>query len=185
MTQSQKAVIDMDGVLADFEGSFCKRFGNEYRNEVKLERRYPQERDAIKMFVRSPITYANLDVIPLGRQIVDWLKKGGYEIHIVSSRPWLCYQVTRTWLLTHKIPFDYLWVDNSHEKADEIARRGPVFAVDDLGSVAQNLQILGIPTILFSWPWNYDFSGIFPRISKFEQFSYQFERILGNLVEAQ
>lgn len=177
MIETDDVVLDMDGVLADFEGYFCKRFGNEKRNLTKLDERYPNKALEIDDFVLDPITYQNLYPIGLGKQIALWLDKNGFEIHIVSSRPASAYSITKNWLVRNGIPFHSLYVDNTLDKVVQIHRINPAFAIDDQGFVADKLSKFGIPIILISQPWNMNFRQKYPRIHDFRSFLYRFEQI--------
>lgn len=182
---NNRIVLDIDGVLADFEGSFCESFGKDKRHLVKLDARYPNKSKEIIEFVQDPNTYTDLRVLPLGRQIALWINKRGYRIEMVSSRPHSAFKITLHWLTSNGIPFDSIYVDDSEPKVGEIEQINPIFAIDDLGEVAEKLAKVGIPTILISQPWNQLFIRKYPRISKFRQFLYRFQQISGDAYDTQ
>lgn len=177
MIETDDVVLDMDGVLADFEGYFCKKFGYEHRELAKLDDRYPDKYAEIIDFVKDPTTYSRLNIIYLGRQIAKWLDKNDFVIHIVSSRPASAYSFTQHWLNRAGIPFHSLHVDDSVDKTKIIAKIKPAFAIDDLGTVAEKLAKYDIPVLLISQPWNASFRKKYPRIKNFSAFLHQFKRV--------
>lgn len=176
--KNKKVVIDIDGVIADFEKKFCNEFGHDKREEYSLEKRYPSKEKEIRKFVDSPSTYAHLDTIPIGIDIVKFLHNREWNINIVSYRPDSAFGITYSWLCNNKVPFFSLSAEKSRSKIGRIKKVSPVFAVDDSGDIAESLEKISIPTILIAQPWNRDFSGKFPRIENFSQFLSQFYRIL-------
>lgn len=168
--------VDMDGVLSNFEKFFCQQFGYDRRDVVKLELRYPDMASGISIFTNSVQTYRNLEVIPLGLEIIKYIDSlDEYDICIVSSRPEYCLNETHAWLKKNQIP--YMTLSCGPDKIKRIMKLDPLFAVDDLGEVGQELRRIGVPTILVSSPWNKKFEADFPRISEFPMFLWQFERI--------
>lgn len=168
-------VVDVDGVLADFEGYFCEKFGDKDRHLVGLEKRYPKQKDRIVQFVRDKETYKYLDIIPLGVQIVEWLNHNACSIHIVSSRPIGTFSVTQRWLLDFHIPYTSLTVKS--DKVATIRSFQPALIVDDIISVAEECyQKFSIPAILVKQPWNE--TAFFPRVDSIDMFIYAFERLL-------
>lgn len=175
----KKVVVDLDGVLADFEKAFCEKFGWNRREEYSLEKRYPSDRDEIKEFVDAPSTYAHLDTVSIGVEIVKYLHLQGWEVSIVSYRPDDSFGVTFSWLRNHQIPFFSLSAETTRDKIERIKNISPVFVLEDSGEVAEKLSRNSIPVILIAQPWNREFSGKFPRIAEFSQFLTQFYKIFG------
>ena len=173
---SYPVVIDCDGVLADFEGSFCENFGWERRRFDKLEYRYPGRAEEIGWFVQSPMTYENLDIIDTGVKIARFCENAGFDIHIVTCRPKQTEISTGWWLKQNGIPFTSLSVHTV--KTGKIEMINPLFAVDDRLDVAEQLAEVGIPVFLLDWPWNQkdDLDGIIYRIETFDDFVTTFER---------
>lgn len=171
-------VIDIDGVLADFEKSFCQKFGNRNRHKVKLEMRYPSMYELIKLFVDLASTYEVLDIVPVGIDIARWCKTQGFIVHIVSSRPDYTYEVTARWLQKNNIPYDHLSVDKT-SKFDRIVDINPLFIVDDLLEVCIETSRIGIPSFLVDWPWNRtdNLPKLVSRINDFQGFLANFGEI--------
>ncbi len=149
---NRKIILDIDGVLADFEGAFCEEFGYDRRELVSLESRYPNQARRINKFINDGFVYKNLKPIQLGLDIADFLNENGFDIHIVTSRPFGLDSVTRGWLKRHGVNFSTYTSDRS--KTGTIALAKPLCAVDDLFSVHQTLLKHNIPTIIVSQPWN-------------------------------
>ncbi len=179
MMPSQKAknnvVLDLDGVLADFEGAFCRKFGPAKRHFVKLELRYPMEAERIKYFVNDWKTYANLPVLQLGLDIVGYLVDNNFQIDIVSSRPSSALVGTINWLKHYQIPYVALSV-NQESKIGRIKRLKPICEVDDIGHVAECLGKERIPAFLVDQPWNQEY--YLPRIKSLNDFINLFKGVL-------
>ena len=164
-------ILDCDGVLADFEGLFCRKFGWENRWFKSLEYRYPDSAYEIGLFSQASKTYEQLDVVDIGVKIARFCENAQFDIHVVSSRPEYTLQTTGTWLKRNKIPFHYLSVENG-SKLSRIKGIGPMFVVDDLLEVCEQCAEVGIPSFLIDYPWNQKDSldGIIYRITSFEDF---------------
>ena len=172
-----RVVIDIDNVCADFEGSFCNKFGWENRDVVGLELRYPEHVEEIETFTWSPSTYEYLDVLDIGVRIARFCYTAGFDIYMVSSRPQDVEAITGRWLKQNKIPFHFMSVD-SGSKFDRIHSIRPVFIVDDLFSVCARSADAGIPAFLIDHPWNQEdvgFHGIIYRVKKFSDFVEKFQ----------
>lgn len=172
-----EAVVDVDGVLADFEGYFCDTFGDAHRDRVGLQQRYPDQKDKIVRFVNSPETYRYLDALEVGLDLVQWLSFERVSVHIVTSRPVGSHLITQEWLHKFHVPFST--VSTKKDKVAFIRALRPAFAVDDIISVANELYQSDIPTILVKHPWNE--TPFFPRIRTLEEFQYEYERIVDRI----
>lgn len=175
---NKAAILDVDGVLADFEDAFCEKFGYNGRHLVNLEERYPEYKDEIEMFVMSSLTYESLDIIPLGVKIARWCEDNGFDIYIVSSRPAYTVKVTGLWLKQNKIPFHFLEV-GVQPKINTIIRADPMFVVDDMLKVCEDCYRFNVYSVLFDQPWN---QGEIPdvlveRIKDFRSFEQFIENI--------
>lgn len=171
-----EVVVDVDGVLADFEGHFCARFGTDHRDLVNLEKRYPWCRDAIQKFVKRPDTYRHLKPLRVGVEIARWLREEQNAIlHIVSSRPLGTYEITQHWLRDNRIPYTSLTV--RPDKLITIKALQPHFLLDDIISVVEGCyQQWSIPGILVAHPWNE--TSFFPRVESRDEFVRVFNRLV-------
>jgi hypothetical protein len=165
---NKNVVVDIDGVLADFEGKFVQTFGDERRELESLESRYPNRIHSIRGFVNDMNTYTYLDPIPLGLSIVDFLNDNGFDVDIVTSRPLDTEWVTRRWLKKNNVRFLSFGVYPN--KIARIAELCPICAVDDLISVSRHLTRYSVPVLLMQHPWNwfYDLKNhVFSNLSQF------------------
>lgn len=175
--QRLEVVLDIDGVLADFEGYFCETFGEAHRDRVGLQARYPEQKEKIIRFVNSPETYRYLDALQVGLDIAQWLSFEGISVHIVTSRPVGSHLVTQEWL--HKFHVPFTSITTKKDKVAFIRSLKPALAVDDIISVANELYQSDIPTILVRHPWND--TPFHPRIRTLEEFKYEYERIVDRI----
>lgn len=150
---NRDVVVDIDGVLADFEGEFVRTFGDDRRELESLESRYPNSGSRISQFVNDPLTYRNLKPIPLGMAIVDFLNDNGYDVNIITSRPLDTEWVTRRWLKKWGVGFLSFGVYPN--KIRRIAEIAPICAIDDLISVSRHLEPYNVPVLMMQHPWNW------------------------------
>lgn len=175
MNNPLEAVVDIDGVLADFEGHFCEIFGSANRHVVNLQQRYPYlKSNVVSSFVQDRETYKYLDPIQVGLDIVGWLNKQGVVVHIVSSRPVGTFALTRKWLQDFCVPYSSLTVKT--DKVHTIKSLNPALVVDDIIGVVEDCHRVGIQGILVKHPWNE--TSFFPRIETIEEFICAFERLV-------
>lgn len=173
---NKQVVVDIDGVLADFEGAFVKTFGDDRRELESLEARYPSRSRSINEFVYDPHTYIHLEPIPLGLAIVDYLNDNGYDVHIVSSRPLDSQWVTRRWL--KKWGIDFLSFVINPNKTAIIGLAQPLCAVDDLISVSRHLKPYNVPVLMMQHPWNWFYEYKHRVFSNINQFMTAFNKII-------
>jgi len=172
---NNRVVVDMDNVLADFDGAFCLEFGYERRELVSLESRYPDKARSIVKFINDSFVYQHLNPIQLGLDICKWLNDNNYEVAIVTGRPFGFDRINQDWLKRHGVKYSSYVSDIP--KTGRIINMQPVCAVDDLFSVQQALSSHFIPTIIVAQPWNrYSFEDM-QRISTLDQFIESFEYI--------
>jgi hypothetical protein len=171
-------VIDVDGVLADFEKAFCNKFGYRKRWCVNLEDRYPRMLDQIDLFVNLSSVYEHLDVVHTGYEIAKWCSQKGFDIHVVSSRPDYAIQVTDAWLKRNRIPYSDLSVANS-SKLDRIININPLFIVEDILENCLKCADFGIPSFLINWPWNQskNLPKLVKRVHNFQEFEEKVDKL--------
>lgn len=168
-------VLDIDGVMADFELEFCLQFGNKNRHYSDLEKRYPEKRAEIQNFVADRRIYRDLLTIPVGIEIAKWLATQRAVVHIVSARPPNSKEVTRKWLAQYEVPYETLTI--SRDKGKIIKDLSPDIVVDDIIGVCTfaHLNIPGVTPVLVRQPWNEII--FFPRIARLEQFQRIFNKV--------
>ena len=172
---NKNVVMDIDGVLADFNGAFVKKFGTDRQELENLESRYPNRATEIYKFVSNPATYKDLEPIPLGLSIVDFLVDNGFDVDVVTSRPLSSEWVTRRWL--KKTGIRYLSFGVFPNKASQIHYLHPICAVDDLISVSRLLTRYLVPVLVFQQPWNWFYEDKSQVFSNLGQFISAFQRI--------
>ena len=151
------AVLDIDGVLADFNSAAVKKFGPCTESLYSLELRWPGKTYEIRRFVSNPLTYLFLEPIEFSWWGVRILKAMGYKIVAVTARPpsWGMWLVTRFWLWFHEMAIDKLIVTNFKGKASVIWSLNPDLAIDD--SPMQITRLMGSSVknvVVFTQPWN-------------------------------
>jgi hypothetical protein len=175
---NKTVVVDIDGVLADFEWAFCQEFGNERRELVSLQSRYPNKARKITEFINDGFVYKDLEPIQLGLDICDYLNREGFDVSIVTARPFGFESLTRDWLKRHGVNFTSFVSDTS--KTGRIALMKPICAVDDLFSVHKALLLHNIPTIVVAQPWNKYIWEKMLRIRDLPEFIQTFDGVLAS-----
>lgn len=175
---NRTVVVDVDGVLADFEGAFCEKFGYDRRELVSLESRYPAQARKINAFLNDGFVYKNLKPLELGLEIVRYLNENNFEVSIVTARPFGLELVTRDWMKRYGVKYSSLISDRP--KTGRIALIKPLCAVDDLFSVHTALLGHNIPTILVAHPWNAYSGEDIRRVSNINDFVTSFEDVLAS-----
>ena len=175
---NRKVVVDVDGVLADFEWAFCQTFGNERRELVSLQSRYPAHARKITEFINDGHVYRDLEPIRFGLEICEWLNAGGFEVAIVTARPFGFESITRDWLKQYGI--EYMTFVSDVSKTGRIALMKPLVAIDDLFSVHTALLWHNIPTIIVAQPWNNYIAEDMRRVSNLSEFIASFEDVLAS-----
>ena len=173
---NRKVVVDVDGVLADFEGAFCETFGYERRELASLESRYPEHARKITEFINDGFVYKNLKPIQLGIDIVNWLNQLYFDVAIVTARPFGLEGLTQRWLKDNGI--EYQSFTSNRQKTGAISLLKPLCAVDDLFSVHTALLGANVPVILVAHPWNRYSGENLRRISNLSEFVDSFNDII-------
>ena len=172
---NRRVVVDVDGVLADFEGSFCKEFGYEHREFAHLTLRYPKQEVAIVRYINDPFSYVNLEPIQFGLSIVDYLNRAGFQVHIVTGRPKFLESSTKDWLNRHGVKYHGFRINT--RKVGEIVSVRPICAVNDLFSIHASLLFHNIKTLLVAKRWNDFNSEEIQRVSYISQVQQYFNEL--------
>ena len=106
------ALIDVDGVLADFVSAMAdyafEKFGKIVDPAIFEDSLNQEELEEILM---NPDIYASLEMMEGAKEGVDRIRELGYKIYIVTART-LPKIVTIQWLLDHDIYFDYFYCED-------------------------------------------------------------------------
>lgn len=160
MKQSKAIVFDIDGVLADFEYSFCEKFGNEHRDYTNLSERYPEQSELVDEFISSPYTYSDLEPIFGGWVLLNQARDRGYKIILMTSRPLGTRAITEQWLKQYNTYYDDLFfTKNKAEAIRTMNSRGRskiIALIDDLPVNFEKLP-KGVSGISWEQPWNSDY----------------------------
>lgn len=167
-------VLDVDGVLADFEGRLVETLEKEFgeiarsnRQFFRLEDRWKDRPEIVaraKEYVENPNFYYCLEEYPEVTSFAQDLNDFGYPLMFVSSRPLSAETFTRRWINKKLDLPEYVRVFcGVRDKADflkEIAD-GVDFVIDDNPEEVKRLQKAGFSTLCWEQEWN---RGVFPRL---------------------
>lgn len=179
------AVLDVDGVLCNFEALACEAFGHKNRHLYSLEERYPQyDPGIIQEFVNNEDNYINLSPIFGGILLLQQLKERGFYTILMTSRGEHLRAVTEAWLTVYHLEPDGLIFEKN--KADRIydwnfgviGELQPItLFVDDSVSHLQQVKKLNpeVTCLSYSQPWNTEW---FPRI-RYNGSNYKIEANVG------
>jgi hypothetical protein len=159
-------MVDIDGVLADWETPMCDAFGYQNRHMYSPYDRYPDvPRDLIAEFIANPYNYEDLEPIFGGILFCHQARSRGWSVLLCTSRPESLMYVTENWLSKYKVPYNELVfskkkadaiLDYNEENPDEEVR----IAVDDSVSVLRTL-----PTNVYPVAWLQEWNvGYYPRM---------------------
>lgn len=103
-------VIDIDGIIADFEGEFCDAFGYDNRHEYDLYKRYPNPElvPVIDEFVSTSAVYQNLFPLFSGNILIRQCVEHNLYVVLMTSRPEETKNITKAWLERFGIPYNEL-----------------------------------------------------------------------------
>lgn len=157
------AIIDIDGVLADYPNCFYEFLattyfvgpGNERLSLSGAKEKYSkmklEDREWAKVAYRQSGVKRALPVLPGARELLDLLRASGLKIVLLTNRPYSkyyrIYPDTLEWLKANELVYDaILW---THDKGLEATKyfSNIRFAVDDQDSNVQRLREARIITI--------------------------------------
>ena len=155
-------MVDIDGVLADWETPMCDAFGYINRHMYSPYDRYPDvDRGLIEEFIANPANYEDLVPIFGGLLFCRQAARRGWYILLCTSRPKQTELVTNEWLQRYGVVHDELIF--AQKKADAILdfnERNPDkevrIAVDDSVSVLRSLPTRVYP-VAWKQEWNYGY----------------------------
>lgn len=157
--------IDVDGLIFDFEGSFCDAFGHDNRHLYSPYQRYPKvDPDVITEFMNDPETYRTLLPMFGGIHLLVTAKNLGFYVLLLTSRPKHLAEVTREALEGYDVPYNEIWYSKNKAMAiDEYNQMYPSRPVKLLiDDSIDNLKDLpsGVVGMAWSMLWN---QGYYPR----------------------
>lgn len=139
-----RAVIDCDGVILDFDGSFCQVACDVLgRNVAKacsaysLEQRYGLTKAEFSRVWDAmddhPVGWSGLEILPGARQALQILKSHGMEIHVVTGIEDHRAPARLANLALHGVEIDGLECvgNGTASKAVKVAKIAPAMFVDD------------------------------------------------------
>ena len=138
-------MVDVDGVLADFEGRFCQDFGSDNRHLYCLEDRYPKvDPELIREYATNPENYKDLAPIFGGLLFIRQAHQRGWYVLLVTSRDKSLREVTKSWLSKYNATYDELIFSRNKSAAiDDFEAMNPTkkmaIVVDDSVSVLQSM----------------------------------------------
>lgn len=155
--------IDIDGVIADFVGSFLPKLNKYCKCKFRDIIDYDFEKNinvnisaaTIKKLwreVEKKKIYRELRLIKGSIEALNKLAKSN-TIILITNRKKVNQKDTVLWLKRHKIPFEKLVVaDSRREKIFEMKKCDIV--LEDSLEIARILGALGKTVLLFDYPWN-------------------------------
>jgi uncharacterized HAD superfamily protein len=169
MKNRATAVLDVDGVICDFESAFCDAFGSDNRHLYKLEDRYPHlHPDLIAEWVNSEDNYLNLKPIFGGLLLIQQLKQREFDVVLMTARGKHLEAVTKSWLALYHIEpqrviFETDKAGRINSFNQQMKTNQVTLFVDDSVSQLQQVKKLNPSITCLAWaqPWNY---GYFPRL---------------------
>jgi hypothetical protein len=172
------AILDLDGVLASYPESwieFLQKRGITISIEAWIEEdmkmRFlmdPRRYFSLKHEFIESGGYRDMGILPGAILFTELLKRKGYIIVILTSRPYPTYKRvfgdTLLWLKENNIVFDAILFDEN--KVEAVVSRGikPQFVVEDNLNYAKQFSSIGVKTFLLRRPYNGGFSNSIPNL---------------------
>lgn len=154
-------VVDIDGVLADFESKFCEDFGTDNRHLYSLTARYPKiDPDIIKEYISNPDNYKDLSPIFGGLLFTRQAHGRGWNVVLMTSRSLSLKEVTANWLAKYGVVYNEIYFTNDKNNTiadyDLINPSKPVkIVVDDSVSVLKSVP--NKYAVAWYQEWNSDY----------------------------
>lgn len=152
---TQIALVDIDGVLAQFPQYFIKCFNEEYHTDYKRYDDIPVEiRNVYKEYYRASGKKAEIPLLSGAKEFLDQLKQRNYTIILFTNRPVYLYKNiaydTTKWATINNLSYDAILF--AEDKMLDVIKKFNVsnikLYVEDNISNANNVNKLGIRTFL-------------------------------------
>jgi 5'-nucleotidase len=160
-----RILIDMDGVIADFEGDFLRRWREKFsdkpfvnfedRRGFYLREQYPpEERENVEEIYHGAGFYHNLPVIQGAKEAIFEMQKTGLEIFLCTS-PMLpkyenCVLEKYHWV-NEQLGSD--WINHMIITKDKTIVKGDIL-IDDNPDAGKGVEIPEWEHILYDQPYN-------------------------------
>lgn len=161
-------MIDIDGVIADFELAFCDAFGFSNRHLYDLWDRYPSvSSELITEFVNNPDNYRNLVPIFGGVLLTRQAYERGWYVILCTSRNRHLEDVTIEWLNYYGNSIKYHELSFTEDKGEFVTRWNNQKSDKIKIVVDDNVRVLdnGIPEnvlrVAWAQEWNEEY---YPRM---------------------
>lgn len=149
------ALVDIDGVLAQFPEYFIKCFNKEYNTDYKYYDDIPVEiRNVYKEYYRASGMKAEIPLLYNAKEFLNVLKQMNYTIILFTNRPVYLYKNiaydTTKWAVINNLQYDAILF--AEDKMLDVIKKFNVnnikLYVEDNISNANNINKLGIRTFL-------------------------------------
>lgn len=161
-------MVDVDGVLADFEGRFCQDFGSDNRHLYCLEDRYPKvDPELIREYAKNPDNYIDLAPIFGGLMFCRQAHQRGWYVLLMTSRDKSLRTVTQNWLHKYSVVYhELIFSRNKRAAVEDFDVLHPEYqvriVVDDSVSVLESMPEKYC--VAWSQLWNF---GYYPTMTYF------------------
>lgn len=158
-----KIGIDIDGVIADFVGSFLPRLQKYCKCKVKnivnfnfWENLNIDKIEFDKIWEKEVIEtnfYSDLKLVKGSLEALKILKKDN-KLILISSREKQLARDTFNWLKHYGIPFSRLELVEKDKKKKVAKMVKCDLVIEDNLDIARMVEARGVPVLLFDYPWN-------------------------------
>lgn len=149
------ALIDIDGVLAEFPEFFIKCFNKAHNTKYKYYNDIPLEmRNVYKEYYRTSGKKADIPLLPYVKEFLSTLKHQQYTVILFTNRPVYLYKNiaydTTKWMVNNNLQYDAILF--AEDKMLDVIKKFDInnikLYVEDNITNANNVNKLGIKTFL-------------------------------------
>jgi len=155
-----RIAIDIDNVIADFEGAFRREINKKYNYELKRKDikefdfhkctnlTEKQEQMLFNDFINND-GFVNLKLIRGSRENITKIKENNFII-LITSRPKALRNITLEWFRRKRVPYDkIIWSKNKHLQKTKYD-----ILIEDKFEYALDVAKKDRKVILIDYPWN-------------------------------